>query len=38
LDPEHNVPKEIKSEIKFAFVRNVGEAIEEAYGKDVVEG
>jgi len=38
LDPEHNVPKEIKKEIKFAIVGNVGEALEEAFGKGVVEG
>ncbi|KAF5353538.1 hypothetical protein D9756_008013 [Leucocoprinus leucothites] len=37
-DVEHDVPKEIKDEIEFAFVRNVGEALEEAFGKDVVEG
>jgi len=37
-DVEHDVPKEIKTEIKFAFVRNVGEALEEAFGKEVVEG
>ena len=32
-DVEHDVPKEIKTEIKFAFVRNIGEALEEAFGK-----
>ena len=42
-DVEHDFPKEIKTEIKFAFVRNVGEALEEAFGKEgwkrwVVEG
>ena len=34
-DVEHDFPKEIKTEIKFAFV---GEALEEAFGKEVVEG
>jgi len=38
LDPEHNVPKEIKNEVKSAFVRSVREALEEAFGKDVVQG
>jgi len=37
-DVEYDVPKEIKNEIVFAFVRNVGEALEEVFGKDVVEG
>ena len=37
-DVEHDFPKEIKTEIKFAFVRNVGEALEEVFGKEVVEG
>jgi len=34
LDPELNVPKEMKKEKK-VFVRNVGEALEEAFGNDV---
>jgi len=37
-DIEHDFPKEIKTKIKFAFVKNVGEALEEAFGKEVVEG
>ena len=37
-DIEYDFPKEIKTEIKFAFVKNVGEALEEAFGKEVVEG
>ena len=36
-DVEHDVPKETKTEIKFAFVKNVGEALEEVFGKEVVE-
>jgi len=37
-DVGHDFPKEIKTEIRFAFVRNVGKALEEAFGKEVVEG
>ena len=37
-DVEHDFPKEIKTKIKFAFVRDVREALEEAFGKEVVEG
>ena len=37
-DVEHDFPKEIKTEIKFAFMRNVGKALEEVFGQEVVEG
>jgi len=34
---EHNVPKEIKTEIKFAFVTNVGGVLEEAFREEMKE-
>jgi ATP-dependent Lon protease len=35
-DVEHDVPIEVKRQMEFAFVRTVEEALEAAFGKDVV--
>jgi ATP-dependent Lon protease len=35
-DVEHDVPREIKSEMQFFFVKTVSEALEVAFGKGSV--
>lgn len=35
-DVEHDVALEIRNEMEFVFVKTVGEALEAAFGKDVL--
>lgn len=35
-DVEHDVPKEIKGEMRFVFVRTVEEALGEVFGEDIL--